>query len=265
MAPRTNTSTRKSARRSGNSRQQRHEKIVRFPKKEPPLKRKSSTAVKPPENYESLILYYLAKLRRLFSSADHPTPGNRENSAAKMRKENNGNTGRQEEPQSINPNRYTARHSSPRPRDNLSAELKEQALNIVNAAIEYGYANNVVGRNGNCFYLKGTKSCKGLSLNPVPESRCGCRQCFSRMSTNHVEVLKAPATQNPNGDFVRVTRAMADGSKRYYLPNKQHFRNMPTRTSSCINPVATKSGRVNKVCRCSKCCALHPLKEHTDS
>nr|CAH7734452.1 unnamed protein product [Callosobruchus chinensis] len=76
------------------------------------------------------------------------------------------------------------------------------------------------------------------------------------MSTNHVEVLKPPVTHDPNGDFVRVTRAMTDGRKRLDLPNKQQFRNMPTRTSSCINPVATKSGRVNKVCRCSKCCAL---------
>nr|CAI5864727.1 unnamed protein product [Callosobruchus analis] len=167
-----------------------------------------------------------------------------------MRKENSANTGRQEEPQPINPNRYTARHSSPRPRDNLSDELKEQALNIVNAAIEYGYANNVVGRSGNCFYLKGTKSCKGLSFNPALGNRCCCRQCVSRMSTNHVEVLKPPP--NHNGDFVRVTRAMADGSKR----------NVPRRSSSCIHPVATKSGRVNKVCRCSKCCTLQPLKEH---
>ncbi|CAH2017167.1 unnamed protein product [Acanthoscelides obtectus] len=149
MAPHTNSSHKKSSRRSrGSSRQQRHvaEKIVRFPKKEQPVKRKSSTAVKQSENYESLILYYLAKLRRLFGSADHPTPGNRENSAVKMRNENSGNVGRQDGPHSINPNRYTARRSSPRPRDNLTEEMKEQAFSIVNAAIEYGYANNVIGR-----------------------------------------------------------------------------------------------------------------------
>ncbi|CAH2017168.1 unnamed protein product [Acanthoscelides obtectus] len=97
------------------------------------------------------------------------------------------------------------------------------------------------------------------------DSRYGCRQCASSMNNNHVEVLKPPAGMlNQNGEFVRVTRAMADGSKRYYLPDKQSSRNMPTRTSSCINPVITKSGRVSKACRCSRCRyqAMPPIKDH---
>lgn len=68
-----------------------------------------------PQLHKSMSLFTFDMIKKTIET-EHPTKGSREDSASKMRRNNEENpNGRKTSETDINPNRYTARQSSPKP------------------------------------------------------------------------------------------------------------------------------------------------------
>lgn len=273
MAPRNRNSDKKHSRSC--------RKEVRFPRREIAV-RKSATVIRPPENYENLILYYLTKLKRLFATPDHPHPGSKENSADKMRRELLAGN-RCSETKSkieIDPNKYTARRSTPKPRDvkDIEQDIRDKVYNVVNAAIEYGFANNVLERKGDCFVFKNKRSSKIANRHPTPGpsfakrsycSQCNCTQCKNGNRNNepcqHVRPFsergvyrKTHIVRRPNtsANISRLPESKTQSMNKGHLNRK----NRPSRSKSCIITRSNLKDRLRKVCNCRRCRLLEQKK-----
>lgn len=132
---------------------------------------RSVTDVKPPENYENLLLFYLTKLKNLFSNP-HPARTARENSAVRMRKLHQDHCPRSASRGNslVHPCRYTS-SNPPKPREHVQSEV----YNVVLAALEYGFANNVLEKKGDCFILKNRRH-NLATRQPTPGPRY-CEKC----------------------------------------------------------------------------------------
>lgn len=136
-----------------------------------PVKAPSPEPRKPPESYEKLLLFYLNKLKGLFSNTNHPQPGIRENSAIKLDKLHREHYLRCSEQRTLGPpSKYTS-SNPPRPRESPT-NLQSEVYRVVTAAIDYGFANNVLEKRGDCFTFKtqivpGQRYCDRCQLKPV--------------------------------------------------------------------------------------------------
>lgn len=278
MAPRSRNSDKK------HSRSRRKE--VRFPRREVAV-RKSATVIRPPENYENLILYYLTKLKRLFSAPDHPHPRSNENSADKMRREQSTEerSSKTKSKIEIDPNKYTARRSTPKPRGGKDVEqdINDKVYNVVNAAIEYGFANDVLERKGDCFIFKNKRTSKIANRHPTPGpscvkrsycSQCNCSKCKDvnrnsdtpepckhiRPFSEHGIHRQTYYDRRPNTS-ANISRLQ--GSKTQSLSRAMTKNGRGTsRSKSCIITThGNLKDRLRKVCNCRRCRLLEQRRK----
>lgn len=278
MAPRTRNSDKKHFRRS-------HRREVRYPRREVAA-RKSATVIRPPENYENLILYYLTKLKRLFSAPNHPHPRSNETSAEKMRREqlSEKHCSGTKSKIAIDPDKYTARRTTPKPREDLGAvedDIKNKVYNVVNAAIEYGFANNVLEKKGDCFVFKNQRTSKIANRQPTPGpkrsycSQCNCNKCKNVNRTNtpdpchnarplsehdthrHLYSDRRPNTSaNPSRLHEAKAHSLSRAMNNIHLSGK----GKPSRSKSCIVTRGNHNNRLRKVCSCRRCRHLRRRK-----
>ncbi|KAG5884682.1 hypothetical protein JTB14_000379 [Gonioctena quinquepunctata] len=215
---------------------------------------------------DDLILYYLSKLRKLFASPDYLTDGMRVNSGEKMRRQSTGVKMRR-------PFNYS-----------MNNDIKEEACNVVNDAIEYGFKNNVIERRGNCFILKNRQNPKLANRQQTPGptafddslyTRCQCSQCkivkaadtftnsemartisknnFNCLQSNNVEPL------NTYPSHLRESRTIATLTTN--SPNPNPLNKSPrSRSRTNIGP-SPLEGQVKKKCNCKKCNALEQKRK----
>lgn len=163
MAPRTRNSTKTKRGKVIRGRK----KHVRFHKSD--ISGKSQTDIKPPENYENLILHYLTKLKRLFGSTDDVE-------ATRKSKERQGRQHKSKNYVDLNTTRPSPRKTSKQKlyevlktdENQMERMIKDKAFNIVNSAIEYGFANKILEKKGNYFILKNRKNLKLAARQPTP-------------------------------------------------------------------------------------------------
>lgn len=153
-----------------------HKKRVRF--RNNTVGKPRQEFIKPPKNYENVILYYLTKLKRLFGSNDQS-------------KTVVGVTNDKGKISNLCPTSKSKCSGNIVTKD-LEAALKDKAFTIVNSALEYGFANNVLERRGNYFILKHKKNSRlfNREATPFPSipskriSACKCHICNSHLKSN---------------------------------------------------------------------------------
>lgn len=264
MAPRTRNSTKTKRVKKG------RKKRVRFHKSDGSSK--SQATIKPPENYENLILHYLTKLKRLFGSTDD-VENNRSS------KERQGRQNRSKNYVELNSTRPTARKLTSKPKlyeelrsdeNEMERTIKDKAFNIVNSVIEYGFANNILEKKGNYFILKNRKNIKLAARQPTPgpnisnksfHSTCKCHKCRSQKSIGKQELLRVRSKTSD------CKRPLSAGNQTYRLrsgktPQPSQSKNsslsLLSRSRSRTNSKMNHAKNVD--CRCSGCRTLK-LKE----
>ncbi|ENN81322.1 hypothetical protein D910_01178 [Dendroctonus ponderosae] len=223
---------------------------------------------KSPESYENLVLFYLNKLRYLFSNA-HPQPTARENSALKMDKmQRDDASSNSYKPNVMHPCKYTS-SNPPRPRED---NMKSKIYKMVSAAIEYGYANDVLEKKGGCFYFKNKRP--GLALRaptPGPQSTRYCSKCCS---------LHGYADSNPQDGFMSRCFEQGPSNQSYnnawrnmdYSRTDRNYRgrisNSPVpsyaHSEYCYRPPIpdnSKENQIKNVLPCPDCRALERLRK----
>ncbi|KAG5884683.1 hypothetical protein JTB14_000380 [Gonioctena quinquepunctata] len=220
--------------------------------------------VKP--DYDNLIRYYLSKLGKMFASPVHPTVGMRVNSGEKMRRQSTGVKLRR-------PSNYS-----------MNNDIKEEVYNVVNAAIEYGFKNNVIERKGNCFILKNRHNPKLANRQQTPGpsafddslyTRCQCSRCEIANAANNFtssEISRSISTNNwnclqSNNDeslcthpsHLRESRTIAALTTN--VPNPIPLDESPrTRSRTNTGPSPLK-GQVKNKCNCKRCNALEQKRK----
>lgn len=273
MAPRTRSSVKSKKAKKGRKRR------VRFYKKE----YVAQNLVKPPENYENLILHYLTKLKRLFGSTDHSNSRVSEADTNRSTNQRLGNKSRINNNMDLTSNRCSTRQliAKSKPYDAMEIDdngdmeivLRNKAFNIVNSAIEYGFANNVLEKRGNYFIMKNTRNSKLANRQPTPGpnvpnkslfSKCKCHKCRSQKSVvrRDAEVVRPKTTEKLCQQYSN-SRPQTTDNQRYRLrspktpqlsPQRQSRSNLlakPT-SKSFTNSKALEDHLRNNDCKCSR-------------
>lgn len=223
---------------------------------------------KTPESYENLVLFYLNKLRYLFSKA-HPQPTARENSALKMDKmQRNDPSSKSHKLNMMHPCKYTS-SNPPRPREE---DMNSKIYKMVSAAIEYGYANDVLERKGGCFYFKNKRpSLASRAPTPGPQSTRYCSKCCSlhgyangNPQDGYMPKCFEPGTSNEpyndtwrNSDYSRRDREYRGHINNSPLPSYEH-------SEYCYRPPnldTSKENQIKAAHQCPDCLALERLRK----
>lgn len=280
MAPRTRNSIKTKKQKKG------RKKRVHFHKKEY-FGGNSQTVVKPPENYENLILYYLTKLKRLFGSTDHAGSTVTEINPNRLGKDSSGKQTKSKSNMHYATDTNFIRRSSSKPKsyeameiDNddvksdMESVIRNKAFNIVNSAIEYGFANNVLEKRGNYFIIKKPKNSKIANRQPTPgpnvinksfNADCKCPKCRSQKSImkQNIYNVRPKTSQKLCRDFSNNRSESIDKQTYHFrspkAPLPSHLKQsstsvMPKRRSrSCTNSKALKDHNRIIDCTCSSC------------
>lgn len=271
MAPRTRNTTKTKRVKKG------RKKRVRFHKSD--NSGKSQILIKPPENYENLILHYLTKLKRLFGSADEVNDNNR------LMKDRQSKQNKSKNYADLNSDQPTTRKLSSKQKlydilksdeNQMEKVIKDKAFNIVNSAIEYGFANNILEKKGNYFILKNRKNLKLAARQPTPgpnisnksfHTGCKCHKCRSQKSVGKHD-LKAVRSKTSDKLCREHTskRPLSAGNQTYLLrsgktpqpsQSKHSSLSLLSRKSrSRTNSKSAKDHAKNTDCRCSVCRTL---------
>lgn len=186
---------------------------------------RSATDVKPPESYENLLLFYLTKLKNLFSNP-HPAPTARQNSAVRMGKLHHNHHPRRDSRATslVHPCRYTS-SNPPKPREDVQSEVYK----VVSAALEYGFANNVLEKKGDCFILKNRRH-NLATRQPTPGPRycercCNVHQCIKTIPESMPPCCERSLHTTQQG---KVERNYRDRLNRCFQQHERcEFQHMP--------------------------------------
>ncbi|CAH1101301.1 unnamed protein product [Psylliodes chrysocephalus] len=196
-------------------------KIVRFTKRD----RKPDSPI-PGKSNESLILYYLTKLKKLFKSQENKAGRGR--SSVRIGKPQDGLT-------------TGIAGGLDKSGDIDNRQIQDVMYNVVNEALEYGFRNKILEKRGNCFMLTGTRSVSRRDPTPGPQGfrTCNCRRCS----------YYASCSNRPGGcqECARIQREKQARLGRH-PPN-----NFMGKSSSFTNARLRSRSRLGFRCNCSKC------------
>ncbi|KAF7269313.1 hypothetical protein GWI33_017636 [Rhynchophorus ferrugineus] len=203
----------------------------------------TKSAAGTPKNYDNLLLFYLTKLKRLFSS--QVSQNCRENSV-----DSTSRTRSQ---------RVCHRPRTPIPPPSLNADdIQSKVYKVVSAAIEYGFANNVLERKGDCFVLK-NQSPYAYIKQPMP-----CRRYCDRCCNMHKMTGGVPDARHGCGSRFSDRRfhpnLISEKPLRTIHERRIHKHCKPTQNLPA--PIGTKKKLKAKIQHCPECKALERNKLH---